>query len=365
MYKKYYETIEESVLVTEKPEFQELYARKIENAETASTEAEKYEQEIRKHKVNIRKELYWMDKRSEDKLKISEITESIEKMDPNLLKAFLRTMILGGTLSSNSDLSEATTTLSDSIATELTEFLKEMTKNRNRLFEIHLKKCLQIYFEDIKKISDEAADLQNEVRSLEINLMESKKERKKEQEFCDRLKEMIKIAEENAIKKKEKVKEEDDKSEKQWLKEIQDLENKFSEATKSRDKARIEKLNFQEEIRSAQIEENNLRHRFNIFQSLKNAEKEGRKKFENSQQLFEEEKCKNQNIIAETEIMSKILEEALKQETNLEKAIESNFIQESISEDHQALEAEKRELETELEYLILIEQKINNKNITK
>uniref|UniRef100_A0AC34F7K9 Uncharacterized protein n=1 Tax=Panagrolaimus sp. ES5 TaxID=591445 RepID=A0AC34F7K9_9BILA len=359
MYKKYHEIIEESVMATEKPEFQELYTRKIANAETAAVEAEKYEQEMRKHKINIRKELYWMDKRPEDKLKVTEIIESIEKMDPNLLKEFLRAMVIGGSLSSNSELSEPT--LSDSTATQMTEFLKQMTINRNRHFEIHLKACLQIYFEDIKKVSDEAADLENHVRSLEKNLIEMKKEKTKEEEFCERLKERIKNVEENAMKKKEKVKEGDDKSEKQWIKEIHYLEDKLSEATELREKARIENLNFQEKIRSAQIEENNLRHRFNVFQSLKNAEKEGRKQFENSEQLFEAEKSKNQKIIAETEMMSKILEEALKQEANLEKAIEKNFVQESVSEEYQALEAEKRELEAELKYLISIEQKINAK----
>uniref|UniRef100_A0A914Q5J7 Uncharacterized protein n=1 Tax=Panagrolaimus davidi TaxID=227884 RepID=A0A914Q5J7_9BILA len=273
MYKKYQETIEESVVVSEKPEFHELYERKITNAKIAEEEAEKYEHEIRKCKINIRKELYWMDKKSNTEQKISEIKESIEKMDPNLLKEFLRTMVIGGTLSA----SESPETLSDSIATQLTEFLKQMTESRNRLFEIHLKKCSKIYLEDIKKISDEAADLENGVRSLEKSLIETKKERTKEEEFCERLKERIKIVEERAAKKKEEVKEEDDKSEQQWIKEVQDLENKFFEANESREKARTDKLEIQEKIRSSQIEENNLRHRFNVFQSLKKAEKEGRK----------------------------------------------------------------------------------------
>ena len=115
------------------------------------------------------------------------------------------------------------------------------------------------------------------------------------------------------------------------------MREQLAQAIEARDQARTEKLKIQELIREAQIEENNLRHRFNVFQSLKKAERQGKKvkgreshkenqndfqKFENSEKLFEIEKERNDKILAETEAMEAFLKEAQKQESNLEKAIE-------------------------------------------
>ena len=54
MYKKYYSTIQESAQSSEKPEYQELYARKQASALVAKEEAPKYEDIIRKQKIAMR-----------------------------------------------------------------------------------------------------------------------------------------------------------------------------------------------------------------------------------------------------------------------------------------------------------------------
>lgn len=160
--------------------------------------------------------MYWLDKNDKRPPEIIGIEESLEKMDPTLLKEFLRALVIGGRLSET----KAPEVIPDVTAAQLTEFLKQVTENRNRLFEIHLKKCSQIFSEDMKKISDEAADLENEVRSLEKNLTELKKDSTKEEEFCSRLKEKIKILEDKVAKKQEEIKIEDDQQEAKWQLEV-------------------------------------------------------------------------------------------------------------------------------------------------
>lgn len=58
---------------------------------------------------------------------------------------------------------------------------------------------------------------------------------------------------------------------------VAQLQQQLAESVDVRDRTKKEKLELQEAIRVAKIEENNLRHRYNVFQSLKAAEKQGKK----------------------------------------------------------------------------------------
>lgn len=152
------------------------------------------------------------------------IKDVVEKMDPTLLKEFLRTLIIGGKLPSSNGAGNARL-LPDATAAQLTNFLTEITSTRNRNFEIHLKKCLQIFTNDIKKVCDEIADFENNVRSLEQNLVELKRGNLNETELCARLQDRIHHLLTETAKVKEERSEEIEKSEEKWSKEVSWREN--------------------------------------------------------------------------------------------------------------------------------------------
>uniref|UniRef100_A0A914E7Y2 Uncharacterized protein n=1 Tax=Acrobeloides nanus TaxID=290746 RepID=A0A914E7Y2_9BILA len=192
--------------------------------------------------------------------------------------------------------------------------LAEMKRERNNILEQEIRKASIETSEERKKLKNEIGSLNLEIRSYESEIVHLKNELQKLNE------EKASLETEVDAKNSSLVIEE-----KQIFEEIQQIEeahkDKITELTSELEKARESLAEVEhgrnllaDELRQAKVDEDNLRNRYNTYQSWKLNNNSSLKKLKHSQQQLENEKLVNSDVEIELNNLNKLL--ILAQERN-------------------------------------------------
>lgn len=276
-------------------------------------------------------------------------------MNPFSLREFFHNQIFQY---SSEEISE--NQLSIPVSHQFNEYFKLVNFRRRQLFEEHFQNGLKKLEFDLKQIFDEISKFENSIWNLEKLISETESKIQKENETFQRLKFRFETITKEFEKKKTEKNDEIKKMDEKWIFEASEIETKLFETKIKKENLKSKKFLLIENLKQLKIDENNLRHRFFIFNGIFNFEKNSLKNYENFTKILELEMEKTKTMEEKIENLKKFLKIGKIQEKNLEKNIKTKKY-EKITKIETILLVEKQNLQIEFENLNFLLIKINKK----
>uniref|UniRef100_A0A7E4VPV2 Coiled-coil domain-containing protein n=2 Tax=Panagrellus redivivus TaxID=6233 RepID=A0A7E4VPV2_PANRE len=360
MYQRFQESIEATTDKRDSEAFKALYERKKESADKSFAESEVAAANLRRMKVKVRDSIARNKPSNLFEINSQQISEFnsnvVEKMNFRTAKEILRSLMLKNDI--NIETKNMSPLPDDIMAGRLMEASNKYSNQRHHMFEEHLMAALNALKSDNNAISSGNTDLENEISAIEKSIDVEKVEIEKEKELCEKLKQRIVNAEAILEAKSIEKKSEEAEQDAQWELEMEKLEGVYAEALEAREKLKTEKLATEDAIRQAKIDENNLRHRYNVFVGLKREKLNEESTNKKSEEMVEQTKKSNEVLQAEVDELSELLKMAQQQETAMAAKLQKITVQKTSSSARKTLEAQKQELEAEMLHLETLLSKV-------